>query len=636
MPPRVKVFNADLNHYLSTPTPGLLFNPLTDVDSRFREHSEMVEFYKMCSQFFSPEFGIRYLSNFNLYPFQMSAVRAIDIHKFPMLLFTRGGGKTIMLAICAIYHAIMNPGSRIIVISGTFRQSKLIFKEIERIFKNAPLLQQLADKPPTFLNDHCHFQINGSSVIALPLGAGDKIRGERGHVIFVDEFDSINKEIFDIVIRGFGATQADPWEKTRSILLRLKKLKSTPSAITDQIGSLDTILTSAEAGNKIVISGTAGMAMGPFYKLYSQYLKIIKNQISGNLKDYADIIGADDIEEEVTVDHSQYCIITYTYKEIPIGMLDVEMIHNARATMSKMYFDMEYNCKFADDSAGFFKWRDIVEATAEPPNGFTAIAQGRAGSQYIMAIDPARTRDRFAVVIIELGNPSRVVYVWSSRNERYVDSFKACRRFMRLFNVIAIGLDTGGGGLTIKDMFEQEEYMKPGDRPVVPHDFDETKGPLPEGAQKILYPFAFNPTWIEESNMLLQKNIEDKALMFPVENLIDSKDTKRFELMDSATDEIRKMKRELISIEITYSQSGAKRFNLKPPDIKSEPGEVVTHKDRYSALLMASYLASRLTKLEVFDPQAKRAEGYQDPDTLGGWLEDFHYDVAGDDDDTDL
>lgn len=624
-----KVFTAKLDHYLSIPKPGLLFNPLTDVEARHREKNEMTEFYKLCAPFYSPEFGVRYLSNVNLYPFQMSAIRAVDLHKFPMLLFTRGGGKTFLLAICAIMHAIMNPGSRIIVISGTFRQSKLIFKEIERIFRAAPLLQLLATKPPTFLNDHCHFQINDSSIIALPLGAGDKIRGERGHVIFVDEFDSINKDVFDVVIRGFGATQADPWEKTRSMLLRLKKLKSTREDVKDQVGSLDTVLSSAEAGNKIVISGTAGMAIGPFYKLYSQYLKIIKNKISGNLKDYSEIIGTDDMEDNVSVDFEQYCIITYTYLDIPIGMMDKQMIHNARATMSKMYFDMEYMCKFADDSAGFFKWRDIVAATAEPPDGFTAIPQGRVGSQYIMGIDPARTRDRFSVVIIELGNPNRVVYVWSSQNKRYAESFKMCRRLIRAFNVIAVGLDTGGGGLTIKDMFEQEEYMKPGDRPIVDHDFDEKKATLPDNAHKILYPFAFNPVWIEESNMLLQKNIEEKALMFPVENLGSSKDTQRFKLMDDATDEIRKMKRELISIEVSHSQSGARRFNLKPPDIKSEPGEVVTHKDRYSALLIANFLASKLTKLEVFDPEAEKVQGYQDPGTVGGWLEDFHSDDEG-------
>jgi hypothetical protein len=194
-----------------------------------------------------------------------------------------------------------------------------------------------------------------------------------------------------------------------------------------------------------------------------------------------------------------------------------------------------------------------------------------------------------------------------------------------MFNIIAIGLDTGGGGLTIKDMFDQEEYMEHGDKPVVVHDFDESKdGPLPDRALKILYPFAFNPTWIEESNMLLQKNIEDRSLMFPVENLTEvAKGQKMFELLDDATDEIRKMKKELISIEVTYSQSGSKRFNLKPPDIRSEPGEVITHKDRYSALLMANYLASKLGRLDSFDPKSKYIAGYNDPSNVGGWLEDF-------------
>ncbi len=88
------------------------------------------------------------------------------------------------------------------------------------------------------------------------------------------------------------------------------------------------------------------------------------------------------------------------------------------------------------------------------------------------------------------------------------------------------------------------------------------------------------------------------------------------------------MKRELISIEVTYSTSGSKRFNLKPPDIKSEPGEVVTHKDRYSALLIGNYLASKLTKLEVVDPKSEAVAGYHSGESIGGWIEEFYSDSS--------
>jgi len=587
----MSIFQSDLDHFLALPPIQSLINPLTDVPQLLREDNEIIEFYKLCNQFYSPAFGIKHLLGVKLYPFQMSSILAVLAHKFPMILFTRGGGKTFILALFAVYYSIMYPNSRVILISGTFRQSKLIFREIIRIYQNAPLLRAMSDKAPVIGNDNCNFYVNGSSVIGLPLGGGDKIRGERGHVVLVDEFDSISKDVFDVVIRGFGATQSDPYEKTRSLLLHYRKLKSTSQKSKSHASAFETVVDAAAAGNKIVISGTAGFNTGPFCKLHKQYMKIIGHRVKGNLKNYGELFGGDDMEDNVTVDFRQYCVIKYKYTDLPIGMMDVGMIHNARATMSKTYFYMEYMCKFADDNVGFFKWKDIEKAT-QGSEGWKALTRGKSTAQYVMGIDPARTIDRFAIVIIEVGSPCRVVHCWTSQGKKYKESYKHARSLMRLFNVVAIALDTNGPGLTIKDMFEDEEYLEAGEKPVVPYDVDEEKVRVPAGALKILYPFSFASTWIEEANMLLQKAIEDASLQFPAINVLDSVPEKKSKLddymgVDEATAEINQMKRELMAIEVTYSQGGVKRFNLKPPALKSEPGEVVAHKDRYSALLLS-------------------------------------------------
>lgn len=622
-----KVFTPTFRDYFSIPEPEMLINPLMDVPSRLAEDSELAEFYKMCNVHYSPMFGVKYILNRNIYPFQASTLLAVLQHKFPMLLFSRGGGKTFMLAVLATYCAVMYPNSRIVLISGTFRQAKLIFQEIQRIYDSAPLLRALTQKKPVEQQDRCIFTVHGSTIVGLPLGGGDKIRGERGHFIFVDEFDSINKEVFDVVIRGFGATQADPWENTRSILQYLKNKKSTTGKTKAEIDSATMIAEAAHTkGNKIVISGTAGFNTGPFCKLYRQYMKIIAHKVKGDLKDYGDLFeGDDEMDANISVDHKEYCVISYKYTELPPGMMDVQMIHNARATMSKMYFEMEYMCKFADESSGFFKWKHIQQATQDP-GGWGVQMLGAPTKQYVLGIDPARSRDRFAIVLIEIGPPHKVRHVWSFQNTRYDKSFAYCRHLIRAFNVIAIGLDLGGGGLTIKDMFDDVKQMEPGDRPIVPHDVDENKIPVPPGSDKILYGFSWGSTWIEEANVLLQKNIEERNVQFPVENYIHANKTfgSDAKVMDEITDEANLMKREIVAIEVTYSRTGVKQFNLKPPDIASEPGEVVTHKDRYSALLMANFLASKLARLEVYDPKQVARDVYNQGDyEIGGWLESF-------------
>ena len=48
--------------------------------------------------------------------------------KFPMVLATRGAGKTFMLALYALLRALLVPGSKIVIVGAGFRQAKLVFK----------------------------------------------------------------------------------------------------------------------------------------------------------------------------------------------------------------------------------------------------------------------------------------------------------------------------------------------------------------------------------------------------------------------------------------------------------------------------------------------------------------------------
>lgn len=592
------IFNPDYDWYNGIPQKELLFNPLTDIERKYKEENEMTEFYKLGNEFYSPAFGIKYLLNMPIYPIQMAIIHAMLSHKFPLLLMTRGGGKTTLLAVYAIMSAILNPGKRIILVSAGFRQSKLIFREMNRIYNKAPLLQLIADSPKVS-TDRCYFDINTSSIVALPLGQGDKIRGERGHIILVDEFEVIPPHIFDVVVRGFAATQSDPYQKTKEYMLAKKEGRKN-----------DTL----NAGNKIVLSGTAGFRGGNFYKIFNQYSKIIGHKIVGNVRDYKDLIGID-TTEDIQIDHRQYCIIRYKYTDLPPCMLEEEIIHNARMTMPKVLFDMEYNAEFGDDTSGFFKFKDIDEATSktDKPNAFDVSLKGKSSSKYILGVDPARTTDRFAISLIELGMPNKLVYLWTCQNQKYSYGVQKMRDMMRSYNIVGISMDAGGGGLAIEEMLQSPDFMNEGDRKIFRHDDENVK--ITEG-NKILYMFDFSSAWIEDANTLLQKNIEDKLLMFPNEINGDTSED-----MEEALEEISGLKKELISIEITYTKTGKKHFDLMPPDITTGE-EAVRHKDRYSSLLLANYLASRMGKLK--DSSLEKISAiYNDPRNFGGWSDQF-------------
>ena len=50
--------------------------------------------------------------------------------------------------------------------------------------------------------------------------------------------------------------------------------------------------------------------------------------------------------------------------------------------------------------------------------------------------------------------------------------------------------------------------------------------------------------------------------------------------------------------------------------------EHIIHKDRYSALLLCNFIASRFAQLTVDKQEAIRT-AYNDPNIFGGWVEHF-------------
>jgi len=594
-----KVFNPDYSFYKHLPDKTLFFNPLTDVPTHLREDSELTEFYKLCNEYYSPEFGIKYILNTNIYPFQMAIIRAILMHKFPILLLSRGAGKTFILGMAALLEALLKPNTKIILVSASFRQSKQIFDVIKKIYERAPLLRIMSSGPPSQGVDRCSFEVNCSTITALPLGNGGKIRGERAHTIIVDEFDSVAQEVFDVVIRGFAATQADPWQKTKTLLLAGD---NKVVANKDQNAQ----------GNKIILSGTAGFKTGPLYRAYKQYSKILENRISGSADKFKEILG-EEIDGNEVVEYEDYCIVRYSYKQLPPGLMEKKIIQNARMSMPKMLFEMEYMAQFGDDSLGFFKNKDIVAATSTFPDGFAPLLQGLPNKRYIMGVDPARTNDRFAICIIELGTPNKLVYATAFQQKKFSEATAIVRDLLRKFNVIGIGMDRGGGGYAVEECLAMESLMKPGDRKIFAVDDGNSDS---KGGQKILFPFDFSSNWIEEANTLLQKNIEDKTIMFPMEAWTGSHN-------DDAEDiifNIRETKKELSFVEVTYTKSGKKHFDLMPACNKPTD-EAPKHKDRYSALLIGNFLASRFNKLLVEESIIR--EKYNAQSTFGDYIENF-------------
>ena len=204
-----------------------LFNPM-DFIMEGADKDQLIEriaWLMMRPEYFS--FASKYVLNIDLAPMQSLLLYEMWNRKFPMLIGTRGMGKSFILSVYPLLRALFMPRRKIIVVGAAFRQSKVLFEYMETIWNNSPILRSMCDSNsgPRRDVDRCVMRINGSRVTCLPLGDGQKIRGQRANDIISDEFASIPRDIFETVVAGFAAVSSDPIENVKKIAAKKKAIE---------------------------------------------------------------------------------------------------------------------------------------------------------------------------------------------------------------------------------------------------------------------------------------------------------------------------------------------------------------------------------------------------------------------------
>ena len=99
---------------------------------------------------------------------------------------------TFTLGTLATLSCLLYPGYRVGLIAPVFRQSKMIFAEVEKLYDQSSILREACAKKPTNASDRSFLKFKSvagktpSYIEALPLGDGNKIRGSRFYLILVD------------------------------------------------------------------------------------------------------------------------------------------------------------------------------------------------------------------------------------------------------------------------------------------------------------------------------------------------------------------------------------------------------------------------------------------------------------------
>tara|TARA_A100001201_G_scaffold7673_1_gene12198 strand:+ start:2039 stop:4045 length:2007 start_codon:yes stop_codon:yes gene_type:complete len=590
------------------------------------------EFYKrLTCLFINPDyfsFICKHVLNVDLLPMQALILKEMWNKKFPMLVGSRGLGKTFILSLYCMLRAILMPNRKIVVVGAAFRQSKYLYDYMENIWKNAPILRDMCDSSsgPRRDVDMCRLTLNGSTISALPIGDGQKIRGQRANDIIADEFASMSREIFENVIAGFAAVSSSPIDNVR----RLAAEKKAEELGVDVSELFKTDAMEQGKSNQIILSGTAYYDFNHFAEYWKKWKTTIetkgdKKAISNN------VFNGEDVPPSFKWD--DYSIIRIPVDMVPKGFMDEGQIARSKATVHNGIYLMEFGAVFTKDSQGFFK-RSLIEACvgtdlkpvkiASGEVYFDPLLRGNKNEKYLMAIDPASEVDNFSIVVLELHTDHRrIVHCWTTTRKDHTERVKKgltkennfysycarkIRELMGLFNIVHIAMDAQGGGYAVAEALHDSNQIQAGEVAIWPIINPEKSQPTDdEQGLHILEMCQFAKyDWYSDANHGLRKDFEDKILLFPRFDPItiglsieqDKANDRLYDTLEDCVMEIEELKNELSLIEVTESANGRLRWDT--PEVKIGVGKKSRmRKDRYSSLLMANMAARNLKTEET-------------------------------------
>lgn len=595
-----------------------LFNPTSTLDPTDDDFNLRLAFLMTRPEYLS--FICKEILNVQLLPSQSLFLREIWNRKFPMLIASRGFGKSFLLSLYAVLRALILPKRKVVVVGAAFRQSKVLFEYMETMWRNSPMLRDICDgdSGPRRDTDRCTLRLNDSTVTCLPLGDGQKIRGQRANDIIADEFASIPREIFENVVAGFAAVSADPVENVKRLAAQKKA---------EELGvEFEEEEKEVKKDNQIILSGTAYYDFNHFATYWKKWKAIIKSQ--GDYAKLREIFG-DEVPD--SFDWTQYSIVRMPYELLPKGFMDADQVARSKATVHTGIYQMEYGACFTRDSQGFFKRSLIESCVASDQNPikdkdgnsitFEATLMGSKDKQYIFGVDPASEVDNFSIVILEV-NPThrKIVHCWTTNRSEHkervkkgysteTDFYAYCARkirdLMRLFPCIHIAMDAQGGGVAVMESLHDKDKIKEGEVAIWPTiDDNKEKDTDGERGLHILEMCQFAKyDWLSEANHGLRKDFEDKVLLFPffdsvsidISNHQDDIKNRMFDTLEECVLDIEELKDELAMIQMTQTTSGRDRWDT-PQVVVGTGKKSKMRKDRYSSLLMANMAARILQR----------------------------------------
>lgn len=543
-----------------------------------------------------------------LYAFQEILLRMLFERDNVLCVMGRGTGKTWIAAVFIILYSIVYPGSKIGIIGPSFRNTRKLFQEIQKIKnrKGATLLYQIVtdEKCAPDINQ---LKIGSSEVFALPLGSsGDKIRGYRFNVVILDEAGFVPEKIITSVIVPFLSTNIDP--------IKRQNIINQENDLVDQ-GLMEEEDRTPFRNNKFLAFSSATYQFEYLFRLYNVYKQNILNPEKDQLASYG--------------------IFQMSFEASPEGLLDRANIEGARKSFSTIEFDKEYRAIFPLDSDSFFGMKKMEDATlpigSEP--SFEII--GNPTDEYLLAIDPnslnkSTSADHFGMSVFKLDSKNRKVYLvhqFAACDLEIVDYILYLAYILENFNIKVVSIDASGASFIqicndsqiFKDKSLKLDFFiadfRVEDKAYI-RELNKARRSYNETSKKICYAQQFSNDWKREANEHLQSCIEFKRMLFAAtpddykwekylntnisnfdklkfvsgETVGGDSQARKYDFIDHQNFLMKDVKCQCCLIQLKVTEQGTHTFEL-PQNIRRQTGKLKTRRDLWTTLYMGNQMA---------------------------------------------
>lgn len=602
----------------------------------------------------------RELMGVSLFPFQEIMVKTMLNREYTLGILSRGSGKSYSSAVYIGLEAILNPNCKIGIISASFRQSRLLFQALEDISKKkgAALFAECIVGSPTHGADLWEIKFNnGSSVKALPLGSGEKLRGFRFNVLVIDELLLMSERILKEVIMPFLSTNTDVDKRVELIELFEEAIKK--GIITSD--EYETIKNTHPMfrKNKMIGLSSASYEFEYLYDIYKTYIQKIESGTDDGKPLMKD--GSNELK-------GRYAVFQFSYDIVPKGLYDESLLEKSKTEMSGPQFRREFGSQFTDESSGFFNMATMDRCTAKPGAYPCCKIKGDKDEKYVLAIDPNASEsdnaDFFAMVLMRLDADGKYtqIHSYGVAGLKYSDHIRYLYYVLTNFNVVFISMDNAGGPAFLRACQESklfidnkikidlvEECKLVGVGQEYNSELIKFRDKYKPTLGKIVYLQHFSPDWIRQSNENLQHNIDvgkikwasqtemideayDKALSqdIDIENIKFSGEEIKDYFGDSASDDYDKFdkdskgrgkqvdfiqhqgflteltKRQIASIEPRVSETNGTMQFVLPKELKARKGKNRARRDLYTAVLIGSWAVKAYNDMQALPaPEAE-------------------------------